>query len=526
MTISLPRLSDLVPSPMMVLRSEVASDVFQQKMQVASPGFQLRPKQEEAVRFLDRRGGTGLLAMEMRTGKTRTALAYLHGKVDRILIILPPIAFGVWTDEIDLFAEYSDYTVLPLTGDRSIAERAKVLRYYTNTRGTGAPDKLIVLVNFEAYWQDPLRSALMAWEPQAIVIDEAHKINNRSSKQAKFAHTLADKPWAKYRLALTGTPFTHGYDTAWSLFRFVDPDLFGRNYAVFERKYLKMGGFQGREVVGYFDEPELQRIIASATFRARTAECFTIPTPQHIPYSVLLDADTSTTYRSMKKDSLALISSSIGQQPVKVLARNTLVQMLRLQQITSGFALDESVQGAQPVLVDISSDKLRACAALMDAVIGAGEQVVVFCRFLRDVQRVLEAACKLSRPDGKSATVAELTGSTPTSERAAVQAGFRAKAYDVLVAQIQVAAVAIDLSTASTAIFFSVGFSLDTFQQARARLQGPTQTRSAGYYYLLGKTDDSKTTVDHLVYKALDKRIALAGVIMRDPESVIQRIFS
>lgn len=466
--------------------------------------FSLYEHQRRGVAKLEARNGNAPLLMQMRTGKTRTVLAYLHGRADRILVICPLGAFGVWEAEIAALPPYRDYTILVLHDRMSLKQRAEKLK-----AATMVCDKLLVITNFEAYWRDPLRSAILNWKPEAVVPDEAHKLNNRSARQTRFATILSDRPSTRYRIPLTGTPVTKGLENIFSLYRFSDPSVFGKSWPAFALTYLRMGGFQGKQIIGYQNEALAERLIEETSFRVTRNECFDIPPSQHIIVPVTLGPKSAAIYEAIRKDGLAQIDGvDSGGHPVQgtALAQIVLTLILRGQQITSGFT--KTSEGAE---VDIGDEKLRACTAIVDTALAAGEQVVVFCRFTRDVQRVTAWLTNLG------AAVGVLQGSVKGNERTAVQHAFREGKLNVIVAQIKVGSLSIDLADATVCVYYSTGFVLDDFQQSRDRLQGPRQTKKCGYYYLQGVLPNGKHTVDNKVYKVLDGRIRIAHQLLRDP---------
>ena len=71
----------------------------------------------------------------------------------------------------------------------------------------------------------------------------------------------------------------------------------------------------------------------------------------------------------------------------------------------------------------------------------------------------------------------------------------------ILAIQVQSGGLGIDLSRARYAVFYSLGFSLAEFLQARKRLHRPGQTRTVTYLHLI-----ATGTVDVDVYHALEKR--------------------
>ena len=73
-----------------------------------------------------------------------------------------------------------------------------------------------------------------------MVVDESTRIKTPSAKRTK-AITKFGK-LAKYRRILTGTPVTEGDEDAYSLFKFLDPNILGYDsYYSFKARYCVMG---------------------------------------------------------------------------------------------------------------------------------------------------------------------------------------------------------------------------------------------------------------------------------------------
>ena len=65
-------------------------------------------------------------------------------------------------------------------------------------------------------------SALMKFNWEYIIIDEAHKIKNEDSQTSKRVRQFR----SKYRLLLTGTPLQNNLHELWSLLNFLLPEIF------------------------------------------------------------------------------------------------------------------------------------------------------------------------------------------------------------------------------------------------------------------------------------------------------------
>ena len=65
-------------------------------------------------------------------------------------------------------------------------------------------------------------SALLKFNWEYIIIDEAHKIKNEDSQTSKRIRQFN----SKYRLLLTGTPLQNNLHELWSLLNFLLPEIF------------------------------------------------------------------------------------------------------------------------------------------------------------------------------------------------------------------------------------------------------------------------------------------------------------
>lgn len=448
--------------------------------------------QQAALDLVRKREGRAGLFMDLGTGKTRTALvAVWEQACERVLIVCPISAIGVWRREairIGYRAEFVDLT-------RADSARAKAAQVATYRRVPPSTGPVVILINYDSYWREPLRSALLKWAPDAVILDEAHRIKHRATRQARFAHILGDRPGVRVKLALTGTPITNGIEDAWSVYRFVEPALFG-TWPQFSRAYIRYGGYMARQIVGYNDLGLARNLIAKTSYQCSREDALDLPPRSDIILPVTLAPRTRALYDELRKQGIVELQNH-GQEGGVVLARIVLTLLLRLQQVTGGFTVDNET-GA---VVDIGDEKARACADIVEDAIASGQRVVVFARFLHDVDRI-EAAINAA----VRCRVARLTGDTSAAQRTDIQDRLHAHQLDVIIAQIRTGSVALDFTPASTGIFYSTGFSLDDFQQASGRIYRGGQTRPVVYYHLLAQD----TVDDRTIFPALIRKTNLA----------------
>ncbi len=151
--------------------------------------------------------GRLLLADDMGLGKTAQAIAACHalwhtGRVRRGLLVVPAALKPQWLREWQLFTDAPAAVVDGTPGQRRAAfERCR--------RG-------FLLGNYEQLIRD--LDVVRQWAPDIVVLDEAQRIKNWSTKTALTVKRL-DPP---YRLVLTGTPMENRLDELASIVEWVD----------------------------------------------------------------------------------------------------------------------------------------------------------------------------------------------------------------------------------------------------------------------------------------------------------------
>ncbi len=199
-----------------------------------------------------------------------------------------------------------------------------------------------------------------------------------------------------------------------------------------------------------------------------------------------LEPSAMRAYKALENDLFVEIEAG------RVTPGNALVRLLRLQQITSGSVTTDSGQSER-----LSTAKKDLLSDTLEDIDGP---VVVFCRFVTDLDRVREVAEATGRHYG------ELSG----RRRDLTDDGYMPDDVDLMGVQIQAGGLGVDFTRASTAIYYSVGFNLGDLLQARGRLHRPGQTRPVTHIHLL-----AEHTIDQDAYWALRKRSDLVEGVLR-----------
>lgn len=423
-----------------------------------------------------------MLAMEMgtRTGKSKVAIDVIVNRGhQRILILCPKSVVAVWPHQ---FVQHADHvSVIPLA-DQSVAEKQHIANEALNgARRCTKPT--VIVVNYESAWRQPFHDWALKQEWDCVILDESHRIKAPGGKQSWFCKALARR--ARQRLCLTGTPMPHSPLDIYAQYRFLDTSIFGTSFTLFKGRYAIPHPVFPGQVRGFKNQDELQEHYQRIAFRVTKDEALDLPPFQHIAVPVALESKARRVYDDLEKDFWTSVESG------EVTASNALVKLLRLQQVTGGFVMDDERN-----VQELGDEKRSALADILDD-LPPDEPLVVFGRFRHDLDVVHAVA------QAAGCTSAELSGRH--NDLVAWQSGDAR----VLAVQIQAGGVGIDLTRARYCVYLSLGFSLGDYEQSLARVHRPGQDHSVTYLHLV-----AQRSVDEKVYATLRARKQVVEAIL------------
>lgn len=437
--------------------------------------------QAQAVAFAEELPAA-LWHMGMGTGKSRCAIELARRmNARRILILCPKSVCAAWREQVATFGGGMVTATLDHGSVATKKEQAKRIKLRAEVHG----DPVVVVVNYESARREPLAAWLLRQQFDLLVLDESHRIKSPSGSTSRWVSRLA-KTCGK-RVALTGTPMPHSPLDIYAQFRALKPEVFGTSFVRFRERYARMGGFQGKQVMGFQNVEDLQARMARYTFQADRS-VLQLPEATHTKIPVTLRPKARQLYDDLDRDFVAQVLDG------EITAANAMVKLLRLQQVTSGrvpisgdhaFGLKEIDTAKKDALKDLLSD------------LEHGEPVVIFGRFAADLLTVHDAAKACGLPS------LELSGQT--NRLAAWQRG----EAPILAVQIQSGGTGIDLTRARYCCYLSTGFSLGDYEQSLARVHRPGQGRTVSYYHFV-----ASASVDEQVYDALRQRKQVVETVL------------
>ena len=412
-------------------------------------------------------------------GKSWVASALLSGRDHRrVLVCCPLSVVDVWPKQFALHSGRGEL-VVPLVGPVT-KKRDTAIKAIEQ-----AKDRPLVLVtNYDSAWREPFGSWAMSAGFDCLIHDECHRLKSSSGKASIWASRMAKI--VPYRIGLSGTPYPHSPLDGYGVCRAIDSKVFGGSFVSYRNRYAVMGGWEGKQVIGWRDLDDMNKRFYSIAIRKTKEECLDLPAFQHVVVPIKLAGRAAKLYRDLETDFVAEVRSGV------VTASNALVRMLRLQQMTSGYCcVDDLVER-------IGEEKQKALADLLEDV-GPNEPFVVFCRFRHDLREIERIAGAAGRPYN------EVSG-----DRKELESWNAAGAGAVLGVQTQSGGLGIDLTKARYVCYYSQVLSLGDYEQSLARVHRPGQTKTVTYYHLL-----ASRTVDEKIHLALREHKSVIDEVLR-----------
>lgn len=412
--------------------------------------MKLYKHQERALQCLQNEHGFALY-MEQGTGKTIPTLMYvtdlfISQEISNCLIVAPVSTVGAWVRDIHKLSLYRQKYARGI----EITTYGKVWR--------------------RAEYDKP-------WD--CIILDEAHKISHRTSKQTKFIMLLSKMMNKDYRIILTGTPIANGrLEDYYSLSEFIKPGIFGK-WKDFANQYLierQLPGTFINIIVGYRNQSELLDLIAPYCYRVKKDECLDLP--EKLPDEVIeVELKEKVKYREAKSNFIEEFEMNIG---------NPLTKVAKLRQIVSGFVYDDYHERHS-----LKCDKLNTLWELLEGILP--NKVVIFCDFKYSMESIDE---RLTKNKVKHIM---LNGSTKNKN---IWKDFQNDpSIQVIVIQYLTGNAGIDLFASSHMIFYEPNLSTTIIDQCRDRIHRIGTIHPCSYYWLI-----TKGTIEEQIYKSLQNK--------------------
>jgi len=437
-----------------------------------------------------------------RTGKTLAtveslakAIAETPGGILRVLVVAPLTYVSDWADYLERFgpverlykktsleahafvAKYNKDKARKMSGVESIVISYEKLANITRERR--AEDGTLKSVS-----KSGCIDQLLNWRPDAVIIDEAHRISGVSAKQARACRRLA---WsASWVRTLTGTPIPNHVGSLWGHMVCVDPDNWdAASYGRFKTNYLQEDVFIHGKILGWKNEAiknTFEENIKSNACVVHREDVFGPDSWTTNNRKVSMPDKAWGVYRALAKAWVAELESG-----TKAEANHMLTRMMRLQQIACGFVSDE--KGEKHVL---HNAKAEAIADDLSEIVAQGEKVVIFYKYVKEGEMIRDEIQKRFR----HLHFEHIDGAIGADRRKEIARSFNMHAgASCILAHIKTLSEGVSLASASHVFYASQTFSFVMEEQSRDRVykvgaEGRAAARTVTYYRVAGTIED------------------------------------
>jgi SNF2 family DNA or RNA helicase len=296
-----------------------------------------------------------------------------------------------------------------------------------------------------------------------IILDESQAIKNPESNRAKAAFTLQ----ADFRIAMTGTPIENRLTELWSLFRYLNPGLFGSQKSFEERFAVPIQQAQSSTV-----RNTLRRLVHPFILRRTKSQVLEeLPARTEIVREIELSREEAALYEATRRKALKELEEikdkNSGQSRLQILAALT-----RLRQLCCN---------PKMILPDstIESSKLEAFREIMEELKENRHKVLVFSQFVKHLE-ILRAEL-----DTMGISYQYLDGSTPAKDRQKRVDAFQSGESDAFLISIKAGGSGLNLTAADYVIHTDPWWNPAVEDQATDRAHRIGQTRPVTVYRLI-----------------------------------------
>lgn len=343
-----------------------------------------------------------------------------------------------------------------------------------------------IILHWEELDKKNLITNLRNIEWDVVVIDESHRgKGGRASVASRRLRQLGSAK-SEYKMLLTGTPIEKDLMQIYPQYGFILPGLLG-TLSNFRYEYCRPCGYMGKSWEVHPDRVEALLACVQPYYHAITEETANILPANLIPSFVTMSTSTREIYNDLQSTSVCTVNG------ISIVADLEVTKTVKLQQLTSGFIRENTVDGNVDHFVDNAKER-RALKLVNDNLHDL--PIVLFCRYSYEVDRLRD---KLSHRYPELSVI-KFDGKTKNREDILTQ--FQKGDIDVLVCQSKTGGTGVDLYRSNLGIIVSSTYSSIDNDQLVCRLNDSNKTTAPRIYRIVTKNSIDEKIVDILDIKS------------------------
>ena len=406
---------------------------------------------------------------EQGTGKTASAIwasDYLLQQklITRVLVICPlSIMDSAWRDDLFTFATHRTVSV----AHGAAAKRKKIIEEGSE----------YVIINYDgvAIVADEIKKGGF----DLVIVDEATHYKNAQTTRWKTLNKLINED--TWLWMMTGTPAAQAPTDAYGLAKMVNPRSVPRFFGSFKDQVMHRVSH-----LTWRPKPDATEVVFKAlqpAVRFTKEECLDLPPMVYVKREVELTRQQKKYYKQLKDKLVMEITGA------EVTAMNAAVSLNKLLQISAGAVYTDDGS-------TLEFDIKHRYKVLREVIDESSQKILVFVPF----KQVIDILTDKLRSEGITTEV--IRGDVSAPQRTQIFRTFQTTPNPrVLVIQPQAAAHGVTLTAANTVVWWGPTSSLETYEQANARVHRSGQVHKSTVVQLQGSAAEKH------VYRLLDKRI-------------------
>ena len=342
---------------------------------------------------------------------------------------------------------------------------------------------------------DRLIELINSNEIDIIALDEVHRNCSMSSMQGKQLLRIkkATEGHAQW-IPMTGTPITSKPTDVFLPLRLIDGHT-SNSYWSWCQNYCIYGGFGGKEIIGYKNIPQLQKMLQPNMLRRLKKDILDLPPKIRFTEYIENTPYQKDLYRKVKED-------LITQRDNILRALNPMTSFLRLRQVNGSPELvDLDLQVNKSYLS--KNAKLQRLIELVDDIIAQDEKVVIFSNWVEPLQTVYRFLKQKYQ-------VCCYTGTMSQEVRQKHKEAFIANPdCHILLGTVGALGTSHTLTVARNIIFYDSPWNPADVEQCEDRCHRPGTSQSVNIYTLI-----TKDTIDETVHQIISRKEGTANYIV------------
>lgn len=423
----------------------------------------------------------GCLADDMGLGKTLQAISVLtrlhEKKGTKSLVIMPKSLIYNWESEIKKFSP-----------------KLKVGIYYGNFRNRDIIKKSGVILTTYGTIRNDIE-IIRDYDFDVVILDESQNIKNVNAQTTKAIMLLN----AKHRIALSGTPIENNLSELYSLFRFLNPSMFGTMEEFNNFYAIPIQKENDQEAI-----EELKKKVYPFILRRIKKEVLKdLPDKIEKTMYIEMNPEQKKLYEERRNYYYNMVHSQIKENGLGKTQFFILQALNELRQITSC---------PEAKSVGVTSSKREVLINnILDAVEN-GHKVLVFTNYINSIKNICEDLDKYG--------IKYLSMSGSTKDRQLLVDKFQKDSkYKVFVMTLKTGGVGLNLTAADTIFIYDPWWNKTVENQAIDRAYRLGQDRTVFSYKLI-----LKDTIEEKILQLQESKIKLLDNLISEDSSTLKTL--